>query len=49
MSGSRHIARRGAAQALYQWLVTGQPPGEIEPSEDMLPVPKEGAEGDPTP
>ena len=32
MSGSRHIARRGAAQALYQWLVTGQPKGDIEPS-----------------
>ncbi len=28
--GSRHLARRNAAQALYQWMVTGQGPGDIE-------------------
>jgi N utilization substance protein B len=28
--GSRHKARRAAVQALYQWHLTGQPPGEIE-------------------
>lgn len=26
----RHLARRNATQALYQWLVTGQAPGDIE-------------------
>ncbi len=30
-AGSRHMARRNAVQALYQWLVTGQSPAEIEP------------------
>lgn len=28
--GSRHKARRAAVQALYQWHLTGQSPGEIE-------------------
>ena len=28
--GSRHNARRAAVQALYQWQLTGQSPGEIE-------------------
>jgi N utilization substance protein B len=28
--GSRHKARRAAVQALYQWHLTGQAPGEIE-------------------
>jgi len=28
--GSRHKARRAAVQALYQWALTGQSPGEIE-------------------
>lgn len=28
--GSRHKARRSAVQALYQWQVTKQAPGEIE-------------------
>ena len=27
---SRHLARRNAAQALYQWLMTGQAPADIE-------------------
>jgi len=27
---SRHLARRNAVQALYQWDITGQPVGEIE-------------------
>lgn len=27
---SRHLARRNATQALYQWLVTDQAPGDIE-------------------
>ena len=38
-SVSRHLARRCAAQALYQWMVTGQPTTEIEPgfiSDDAL-------------
>ena len=26
----RHLARRNAVQALYQWLVTGQAPADIE-------------------
>jgi N utilization substance protein B len=30
VKGSRHKARRAAVQALYQWQLTGQPPGEIE-------------------
>ncbi len=29
---SRHLARRCAAQALYQWLVTRQSPADIEAS-----------------
>jgi len=29
---SRHLSRRSAAQALYQWLVTKQSPGDIEES-----------------
>jgi N utilization substance protein B len=29
-SVSRHLARRCAAQALYQWMITGQPTAEIE-------------------
>ena len=29
-SVSRHLARRCAAQALYQWMLTGQPTAEIE-------------------
>ena len=32
MRNSRHLARRCAVQALYQWQVTGQSPGEIESS-----------------
>jgi transcription antitermination protein NusB len=28
--GGRHKARRAAVQALYQWQLTGQAPGEIE-------------------
>lgn len=28
--GSRHLARRSAVQALYQWQMTQQPPAEIE-------------------
>jgi len=28
--GSRHKSRRAAVQALYQWHLTGQSPGEIE-------------------
>ncbi|HYM48879.1 MAG TPA: transcription antitermination factor NusB [Burkholderiaceae bacterium] len=28
--GSRHKARRAAVQALYQWQLTGQEPGDIE-------------------
>ncbi|MFQ5994022.1 MAG: transcription antitermination factor NusB [Acidiferrobacterales bacterium] len=28
--GSRHKARQAAVQALYQWQLTQQPPGEIE-------------------
>jgi N utilization substance protein B len=28
--GSRHKARRSAVQALYQWQITQQPPGDIE-------------------
>ncbi|HSD96646.1 MAG TPA: transcription antitermination factor NusB [Sulfuricaulis sp.] len=28
--GSRHKARRAAVQALYQWHLTQQPPGDIE-------------------
>jgi len=28
----RHLARRCAVQALYQWIVTGQPSSEIESS-----------------
>jgi len=28
--GSRHKARRAAVQALYQWQLTGQAPGDIE-------------------
>jgi N utilization substance protein B len=38
-SVSRHLARRCAAQALYQWMMTGQPTAEIEPgfiSDDAL-------------
>ena len=31
-SGSRHLARRCAVQALYQWDVTAQDPTEIEPN-----------------
>lgn len=31
-SGSRHLARRCAVQALYQWDVTSQDPVEIEPN-----------------
>ena len=27
---SRHLARRNAVQALYQWDITGQSVGEIE-------------------
>ncbi|HCU54732.1 MAG TPA: transcription antitermination factor NusB [Gammaproteobacteria bacterium] len=27
---SRHLSRQAAVQALYQWQLTGQPPGEIE-------------------
>jgi len=30
VSVSRHLARRCAAQALYQWIITGQPTAEIE-------------------
>ena len=30
--GGRHLARRCAVQALYQWQVTGQQPSEIEGS-----------------
>jgi|TARA_B100001079_G_C16355041_1_gene490153 N utilization substance protein B len=30
-SGSRHLARRSAVQALYQWELTGQSAAEIEP------------------
>ena len=30
LKGSRHKARRAAVQALYQWQLTQQPPGEIE-------------------
>lgn len=30
IKGSRHKARRSAVQALYQWQVTQQSPGEIE-------------------
>ena len=29
-SGSRHLARRSAVQALYQWELTGQSAAEIE-------------------
>ncbi len=32
MRNSRHLARRCAVQALYQWQVTGQSPCEIESS-----------------
>lgn len=28
--GSRHKARQAAVQALYQWQLTQQPPGEVE-------------------
>jgi N utilization substance protein B len=28
--GSRHMARRAAVQALYQWQLTGQAPAEIQ-------------------
>lgn len=28
--GNRHRARRAAVQALYQWQLTGQSPGDIE-------------------
>ena len=28
--GARHRARRAAVQAIYQWQLTEQPPGEIE-------------------
>ena len=27
---SRHLSRQAAVQALYQWQLTGQPPGDIE-------------------
>jgi len=27
---SRHLARQAAVQALYQWQLTGHPPGDIE-------------------
>jgi N utilization substance protein B len=27
---SRHLARQAAVQAIYQWQLTGQPPGDIE-------------------
>jgi N utilization substance protein B len=30
VKGSRHKARRAAVQALYQWQLTGQAPGDIE-------------------
>jgi N utilization substance protein B len=30
LQGGRHLARRAALQALYQWQLTGQAPGEIE-------------------
>ena len=30
MKGSRHKARRSAVQALYQWQLTQQAPGDIE-------------------
>jgi len=30
IKGGRHKARRSAVQALYQWQVTQQPPGDIE-------------------
>ena len=30
MTGSRRRARRSAVQALYQWDITGQGPGDIE-------------------
>ena len=30
LRGSRHKARRAAVQALYQWQLTGQSPGDIE-------------------
>lgn len=29
MAGGRHLARRSAVQALYQWQLTGQAPAEI--------------------
>ena len=32
MAGGRRLARRSAVQALYQWEITGQDPGEIESS-----------------
>lgn len=30
MAGNRHLARRNAVQALYQWDLTEQPAGDIE-------------------
>jgi N utilization substance protein B len=30
VKGGRHKARRAAVQALYQWQLTGQAPGDIE-------------------
>jgi N utilization substance protein B len=30
LQGGRHMARQAAVQALYQWQLTGQSPGEIE-------------------